>query len=179
MEGRMVGFDWFLLVWFAYACFRGYRRGLVLQVISLVGLVLGIFVAYQFSDELAPTLKEIIPLPASWTSGVLSLLPVEKVVYSAIAFLLLLILTRIVIRVIASILNRFVQLPVLKQVNRLGGLLLSFLKTFLFVWIIVEILSLLPDSVVGSWYQESVMVHLIQSITPDLAKVLKDGFLSS
>jgi uncharacterized membrane protein required for colicin V production len=172
----MVGFDWFLIAWFVYACYRGYRRGLVMQVFSLAGLVLGFFVAYQFSDELAPSLKEVIPLPKSWTSGTLSLLPVEKVVYSAIAFLLLVILTRFLVRVIASIANRVVQLPVLKQVNRLGGLFLSFFRTFLFVWIIVEILSLLPSSIVGSWYQDSVMVHLIRTITPDLGKMLKDGF---
>src|SRR4051812_43880097 len=93
---------------------RGYRRGLILQAASLAGLVLAWVVAFHFTDEVAPVLQKNVPLPQSVTGGgLMHLLPLERALYSVMAFLLLFFGTKLVISIVSRVLNQLAQLPVL------------------------------------------------------------------
>ncbi|SMO35409.1 CvpA family protein [Melghirimyces algeriensis] len=149
----------------------GYRKGLIKEMISLVGVLLALFVAYQFSSDLAPALKGVIPLPQEVSdNGLVKLLPIERTIYYALAFLLLFLGTKLMLSIVAALLTRMTQFPVLRQINGVGGALIGFLKVLLLVVIAVHLLQILPwengqEAVDGSLISQGFL-----ELTPDFFK---------
>ena len=69
--------------------FSGYRKGLIKETVSLLGVLAAVFVAWQFSPDLGPVLMEIIPLPETVSDSGLPLFLLAKPIYTALAFVLL------------------------------------------------------------------------------------------
>lgn len=165
----MGGMDWIIIIMIVLGVIQGYRKGLIKEAASLAGIILSLFVAYKFSNDLASVLQGTIPLPESWTQGTITmLLPVEKGIYLFIAFLLLFIVTKILISIIASILTGLANLPVLSQLNGIGGALFGFVKVFVVMMVAVNLLSLLPWTTGQEAVENSSLSQGILDITPSL-----------
>lgn len=108
------------LIWGAYI---GFKKGLVLELASLVALALGIYGTMKFSSITATYLKEYIELNEKWIS--LS------------AFLLTFILIVIGIFILAKLLDKLLKIVALGLVNRILGLLFGFLKYALILSVLV------------------------------------------
>ena len=61
----MNGMDWIIIVLIIGGLIQGYRKGLIKETVSLVGVLVALFVAYQFSSDVAPHLRALVPLPES------------------------------------------------------------------------------------------------------------------
>ncbi|SEM98852.1 CvpA family protein [Lihuaxuella thermophila] len=169
-------FDFILVLLLIGLCLRGYQRGLVLQAASLFGLLIGIWAAYQFTDELAPVLSETLPLPEQVSSGWMALLPIDKLIYSGLAFLILLFGSKLILSIAATILNQFATLPVVSLFNRAGGVLVALLQTVLLFIVLVNVLHVLPWTQGQDAVNESMLSQAILQITPDFTRELKELF---
>jgi uncharacterized membrane protein required for colicin V production len=153
---------------------RGYRRGLILQAASLAGLVLAWVVAFYFTDEVTPVLQKNVPLPESVTGdGLMRLLPLDRALYSVMAFLILFFGTKLVISILSRVLNQLAQLPVLSVLNRIGGLILGVLQAVLLVWIMVNLLNFLPWEKGREAVQQSGIAQNLLEVTPQWTAELK------
>jgi len=106
--------DIILIIPILWGAFMGFRKGFVLELASLVGLILGIYGALKFSGYTAEKLTQYIQVTTEWM-GLLSFL----VTFVAIVFAVFL---------AAKILDRALKLVALGLINRLLGLLFGVLK---------------------------------------------------
>ncbi|SDX55280.1 membrane protein required for colicin V production [Marininema mesophilum] len=164
----MGGLDWVIILLVLGGVIQGYRKGLIKEAASLIGVLLAIFIAWKFSGDLAPSLSKMVPLPESWTTGAAGLLPLDKIIYSTLAFILLFLITKFAISLIASFLTQMTRLPILSQVNGVGGALLGMLKAFLIMLVIVNLLHLAPWENGRKAVQESALGQAILDATPSL-----------
>ena len=69
---------------------------------------------------------------------------ITSLVVNLLAFLVTLIVVWIIIAIVLGVLKVFSRLPVLRFVDRLGGLVIGLIKGVIFVWLIFLVFSLLP-----------------------------------
>lgn len=172
----MNGLDWFLLLLIAGGVIRGYQKGLILQAFSLVGVIFALLAAYWFSGDFSRFLMERFPLPESVGGGWIALLPIEGVLYRAVAFMLLFVAVKILISIIARFLTGLFDIPVLSQINRLGGVILNLLQVFLILFIGVHLLNFFPWETGSEAVRESLVCQGVLQLTPDLSEQIVEWF---
>ncbi|HLR41192.1 MAG TPA: CvpA family protein [Virgibacillus sp.] len=171
-----------LLLFLLFGFLMGLKRGFILQVFHLVGFIIAFIVAVVYYGKLAPRLALWIPYPelsgdSSWAQFLQSL-PLEKGFYNAIAFAIIFFATKIVLQIIASMLNFVTYLPILHSINKLGGAILGFVEVYLILFIILYILALTPIAGVQSWINDSSLALFIVEHTPFLSEKVKTLWLS-
>ena len=103
-----------LLVW---AVIKGFRKGFIIELASLVALILGIFGAIKFADFTAGFLTVNVDLPEDYTP--------------LIAFALTFILIVIGVHFLARLIQTLVKMVALNFINRIAGAIFSGLKSAL------------------------------------------------
>lgn len=167
-----------LLLLLIFGFFVGLKRGFILQLFHLVGFIIAFIFAALYYDQLAIKLALWIPYPelpddSAW-ADFLQNLPLEIAFYNAIAFAIIFFAIKIVLQIIASMLDFVAELPVLHSVNKLLGGMLGFIEIYLIIFIILYILALTPLSNVQSWINNSGLAMLIVEHTPLFSEKLKD-----
>lgn len=125
----------------------GYRRGFIMHSVKLISFVAALFVAYRYRGVAEPLLREVLPYPLAQLEGNwiwLSLLNLEGIFYSVLAFLLLFFTTRLVLMILARLLDRLSHLPGLNLANRSLGLVLGAVQMVLIIFVMVHLLFFLP-----------------------------------
>lgn len=74
---------------------------------------------------------------------------VARFILKMVAFLLALLATNIILRVVEELLELFDKLPIMGWANHLGGMVLGFCKGIIYLWIFFAILSLFSQTAVG------------------------------
>lgn len=131
--------NYVFIVWFLISVAQGYRKGLLLQVVDLVGTFVALFAAWVF----APVFVRIFEFVKSPGSGMISVDQIiTQQVNRLIWFLILFILARLLLLLVTPIVSAISKIPLVKQVNSaIGGvfsvvlfglklLLLAFFLTF-------------------------------------------------
>jgi len=150
------------------AIFRGYQKGLILAVFSVIAFIIGLAAALKLSVAVAAYLKDSISISAKW-------LPF-------LAFALVFFAVVLLIRLGAKLIEKVFQAVLLGWLNRLGGMLLYMVLYLIILSIFVfyaEKLQLLKPSVI----QNSITYSFIQPWGPKvmdsfgkLIPVFKDMF---
>lgn len=136
----MTGFDLLDLIFvavFFLGGLNGYRLGFIRQVTRLFGAVIAYFVSYWLRPYVAPVIRQL-HLPAQPQTGMASLLVGD--LSGAIAFGLVFLLTFLLLRYAAGLLDALFSLPVLSFVNRVVGLVGGVALSVVFVYIACLIL---------------------------------------
>ncbi len=158
--------------------FIGLKRGLVMQIVHLVGFIAAYIVAYLYFDDLAPHLKLWIPYPSigndSPMSTILSSISLEDVYYRAIAFALLFFGTKIILQIVGNMLNFIADLPLLRTVNRWLGGVLGFIEVYLILFLLLYVASLIPSGSIHTAYQDSFIGQGMVENTPVFSETIKD-----
>lgn len=102
--------DLVLVVIFILAAIKGYQRGLIVGVFSLVAIVIGLAAAIKLSAVVAGYMGKTVKISEAW-------LPV-------ISFAIVFIIVVLLIRMGANMIQKTVEIALLGWVNRLGGMLL-------------------------------------------------------
>ena len=166
-----------ILVIFIFGFLRGLKRGFVLQLMHLVSFIISFIVAVLFFRDLASHLSMWIPYPdlgddSSW--GVfLSSMPLENAFYNAISFAVIFFATKIILQIIASMLDSVARLPVLRSINKLLGAVLGFIEVYFVMFIILFILALVPIASIQTYISSSLLATLIIEHTPFLSNAVK------
>lgn len=156
----------------------GLRRGLILQVIHLIGFFVAFAAAYVYSDDLAPKLKLWIPFPSINNSETLTMffnsVGLENAFHHAIAFAIIFFAAKIILQMIGSMLDFIAHLPILKQLNKWGGGLLGFIEVYLIMFILLYIAALFPTASVQEPLNDSFMAEVMVKDTPFLSNEIQE-----
>lgn len=124
-------FDIIVGIILAFALFKGFKNGLIIELASLVALVLGLLGAILFCDVTAAFLKEYI------NSSYIGL----------IAFVLTFILIVIGVHVVAKVVDKMVSAIALGPVNRILGSAFSLLKYAFIISVLLAVVNGLERTV--------------------------------
>lgn len=102
--------DTIIIALLAIALFKGYRKGLILGIFSLLAIVVGLAAAVKLSTLVAGYLGKNVNITGKWLA--------------VLSFALVFILVIFLIRLGAKALEKTASIMMLGWVNRLGGILL-------------------------------------------------------
>lgn len=108
----------------AYAVFKGFKNGLIVELASLVSLYIGVYVAVKFSSVVGAALGDAIS--TSKTGKV-------------IAFVLTFLGVVVGIHYLAKALSKIASIVFLGWLNKLGGIVFGLLKTILILGIVLSL----------------------------------------
>lgn len=159
---------------FIFGFFMGLKRGFILQTFHLLGFIASFIVAAKYYDKLAPYLDLWIPYPeVSDTSSLatfLQNLPLETGFYNAVSFALIFFVTKIILQIIASMLDFVAAIPVISWFNTIFGAILGFVEVYLILFIVLFILILVPYPTTQEWINDSsIALYMIEN-TPYLSE---------
>lgn len=123
--------DIIILLFLAYGAFRGFTKGLIIEVATLAGLVLGVFMAIRYSAYTEGFLRDFLNISSRYLS------------YIALAITFLLVV--IVIYLLGKMLTRLVDIISLGMVNKLLGTVMGVAKYFIIVCVLLMITDALDD----------------------------------
>ena len=166
-----------LIVLLIFGFFMGLKRGFILQTLHLLGFIASFIVATLYYDVLVPYLKLWIPYPelsdTSTLAVFLQAMPLETGFYNAISFAIIFFAVKIILQIIASMLDFVAELPILNWFNSIFGAILGFLEIYLILFIILFILVLAPIPSVQIWINDSSVALFIIENTPFLSEQIK------
>ncbi|KGX93420.1 membrane protein [Pontibacillus halophilus JSM 076056 = DSM 19796] len=170
--------DLLLLLILVLGVFTGLRRGFVLQLFHMTGFIVAFIVAALYYSDLSPKLTLWIPYPelsedSSWAIF-LDSLPLENAYYNAVAFAILFFGVKIVMQIIASMLDFVADFPILRSINGILGAVLGFVEIYFMLLIILYIGALLPLPFVQNAIDQSVIAQTIVEHTPYFSQKIKE-----
>jgi len=148
-----------LLIFIAFV-FVGYIKGLVGSVLSVVQYVVVIFFAFQLNGQVSQILIDTFHFDETilaWFYGeqnaienYLQMLSDEMIqmfvarIINVVAFIVVFIGLKIFFWILMTILNRVTKLPILNEVNKLGGMLLGGVEGILIIYVLITLINWLP-----------------------------------
>lgn len=171
-----------IIILLIFGFFIGLKRGFILQTLHLIGFITAFIVATLYYGKLAPHLTLWIPYPeltsdSSW-AAFLKLLPLESGFYNAISFAIIFFAVKIVLQILASMLDFVADLPILNSFNKILGAILGFLEIYLILFIILFILALTPLTTAQTWINDSSVALFMLENTPFLSEQIKTLWLT-
>lgn len=151
-----------------YALFKGYQKGMILAIFSIIAFIIGLAAAIKLSAILASYLETSVNVSARWIPF--------------IAFILVFFVVVLLVRLGAKLIEKTFQMAMLGWLNRLGGILFySILFTIIlsiFIFYIEKLQLIKPETI-----QESITYTFIQPWGPyvingfgKLIPIFKDMF---
>ena len=132
--------DVIFIILMILAIIKGYQRGLIVAIFSLIAFIIGLAAAMKLSAVVAGYIGETVNISDRW-------LPV-------ISFAVVFIIVALLVRWGANILQRTIEIVLLGWVNRLGGIILYgalFITAFSVVlFYALQIKLLKPETVLDS-----------------------------
>lgn len=156
--------DLILIVFLAWGMFRGFKRGLIIELCTLMALILGVFGAYYFGSEASEFLQKEFNT--------------DKRVSLALAFALLFIGIVIGVHFLGRTLEKLIKLVALGLVNKLAGLLFGASKFAIILSAILFLIasfSFTKDLIPEKWKNDSLLYEPISSISYIIYPKLKNG----
>lgn len=170
--------DLILLLFLVIGFIIGLKRGFILQLVHLVGFAVALIVAYVYFDELAPRLKLWVPYPTISDNAAMSLfldsIHVESAYYRAIAFAMLFFGTKILLQIVASMLDFLADLPVLRTINGWMGGALGLLEAYFLLFFALYIAAFLQIEKIQSALSHSVIAGVMVEHTPVISSAIKN-----
>ena len=158
-------------------CFAlvGWKRGIIKEAVSLVGLVLIFVIAYTFKEELGNWMCKFLPF-FQFSGSIKGLVSINILLYQMIAFLIILSVLYTVYQIvlkISGLLQKLVNLTVILALpSKIGGAIIGFLQAYLIIFALLMI-AIVPLKNVPI-ISESKLTNGIVSSTPILSSYTKD-----
>ena len=140
------------IIWFAY---QGFKRGLIIELASLVALILGIYAAMYFSGYAADFLVNNFDMGPKYV-------PV-------VAFIITFIIVVVLVHLLGRILEKLVNMVALGFLNKMAGGIFGILKAALFISIVILVINHFNDQFISKEKQENSLLYKpIAEIAPFL-----------
>ena len=151
-----------------YAFYKGFKNGLILELTSLLALILGLFLAYSYSDRTAGILDQWV----DWSDTSLSI----------VAFLLTFIVVVILINILGKALSKLIGMMALGLVNKLAGGIFGLMKILLFISVLFVVadaareymdvleLEVVQTSIILDFYQRNIV-----ELFPEIIDFLRES----
>jgi membrane protein required for colicin V production len=148
------------LVWFTI---QGFRKGLVVEIAGLAGLVLGVYGAIRFSPLIGEYLNEYLSVDAQWMT----------ILSFALGFILIL----LTIRLIAKAVEKLLDLTALSGLNKITGAVFGLVKIGIIVSLLVYVFDVANSKftmVTPEQKEETKVYKFISDNLPIYVPVIKD-----
>lgn len=123
--------DIVILLFLLYGAFRGFSKGLIIEVATLAGLVLGVFISVRYSVYTEGILRDFLNISSRYLS------------YIALGITFLLVM--IAVYLLGKLLTGLINVISLGLVNKLLGTIMGMAKYFIVVCVILMIADALDD----------------------------------
>lgn len=123
--------DILILLFLLWGAFRGFSKGFIIEVATLVGLTLGVFFAIKYSSYAENFLRDFLNISSKYLS------------YIALTVTFLLVV--IVVYLFGKMLTKVVDMIALGLMNKLFGTVLGGIKYFIIVCVLLMIVDALDD----------------------------------
>ncbi|MHC1706487.1 MAG: CvpA family protein [Bacteroidales bacterium] len=116
----------------AWAIYRGFKKGLILELAMLIGLIVGLYAGLHFSKVAAEMISSNFHIQGEW-------LPV-------VSFIVVFILVLLGVYIMGKLMEKTVEALMMGILNKVGGAIFSVLKMALILSFILFMLNgLAPD----------------------------------
>ena len=115
----MTTLDIILIIPLIYAVYKGFKDGVILQLCGIVGIILGVWLAFRFSERVG-----------LW-------LGIDELVAWYVAFVLIVVAVVILLGIVGWVIGKAFDLVGLGLLNRVGGVVLSVIKTTLILSVLL------------------------------------------
>jgi membrane protein required for colicin V production len=154
--------DFILLIPVVWLCIRGFQKGFIIELASLIGLVLGIIAAYYFADNVQGFIKDYFSMKEQ-TSRI-------------IAYIAIFLAVVLIVYLIGKMMEGLIDIVAMGWLNKLLGAIIGLAKGIVLVCIILFIFEktdtrqkvITPQVKEGSMFYQPLM-QLVNFIVP------KDG----
>lgn len=150
----MNSLDWIFLVIFVFAAFKGYRKGFILEIISLLALIIGVLGSLKLLDYG----KEFIS----------SHLEIDGDVLPYLSFLLLFIIIIILLNLIGRAIKKLIDLTLLGNVDDIAGSIMGILKWGLILSVCIWGASIIQLELPDRWTEGSLIYPYVAWFAPKL-----------
>ncbi|MBU2020326.1 MAG: CvpA family protein [Bacteroidetes bacterium] len=145
--------DYLILIALCYAAYRGFRAGLIIELFTLLALLVGLYVAINFSDYASQRIE--------------SDFEVEKLYLAPLAFLVTFLLVGAGIYFLGKALEKMIKTTGLSPLNKVAGLAFSLLKMIYILsagFIFIESLEERGQWEKKKWKEESTLHGTVLSV---------------
>jgi membrane protein required for colicin V production len=126
-------FDILFVLIFIWAVFRGFTRGLIMQLSTLTALILGIYCSMRFSGYIS--------------AAIISKNEVGKEFIHILVFTILFLIILVIVFLIGKIIERLIEAMFLGIINRILGSIFALIKYVLLVSTLLMILNFIDSHV--------------------------------
>ncbi len=143
----------------------GLIRGATREILSLVGLGLAVYLAFNFSETLSK-------------NYVSQLFEQPRVSY-IVTFVLIIVITIFAVALINLLISQLLKASGLSAFNRFLGMLFGILRGTVICCIITLLLSLIPDVKNNDWWKASVGIPIFQQVSDATKRYIPKNILDS
>jgi len=154
--------DWILLATFTFAAFKGYRKGFILEVISIAALFIGVMGALKLLDFG----KEFIA----------ERLKIDGDILPYLSFLLLFIIIVVLLNLLGRAMKKLVDMTLLGNLDDIAGCLLGVIKWSLILSLIIWAAAIIHLQLPEKWTEGSLLYPYVAMLAPGLFNVLSAAF---
>ena len=132
----------------------GWRKGIIIEAATLLGLGLGLYGAFRFSDFTADKLTQVVEISPKYLH--------------VVAFIVTFVVLAIVVNLLGRLLTKLVKAINLGFVDKIGGFLVGLAKGLLICSLVVMLLNALPlqGVIKEETKQESVLYPYVEMAVP-------------
>lgn len=173
-----------ILISLGLGFYFGYRRGLVMQSIRLLGYVVTFILATQFFQPLSQWVEMIVPFPAVAQNTNLAIYNeqtsfiIDDAFYRVLTFILIGFIGWLVTNLLARLFQPLLYIGILNTANKVIGGIINFLVTYVIIFILLFALSLIPLEFIQQQFVNSPLAYWIVTQSPLLSSFAADAWLA-
>jgi len=158
-----------MVVFLVLMCIWGRHRGFIRMITSTAAMVISLFLARGFMTKLSARMME----QNSWKIWVeTKVLPKlngigAETVFNALSFLILFVISLILIRILASVLDRLTEGTPLSVVNEVFGMLLGLVEGMILIWVFMIFVEVMPQFAFCEFVSRQIQAEPILQLVHD------------
>ncbi|MBM7624642.1 CvpA family protein [Sporohalobacter salinus] len=152
--------DFGIIIIIISSILRGYHKGMIRQVISILALAAAFYVAMNNYQVVAVYFNENFPIPMS--------------IAQVVGFAVIIVVISAIINILGYLLNKLTGLLLLSMVDSIGGAILGLIKGSLIVYILLILIVRIPYPLIENSLQSSILADKFLSLTPVFEKELQE-----
>lgn len=170
-------FDFFIVAIVVYFALLGWQKGLVRQIIAVVGVVASYLVALRYGNEFIFWLNKLIPVsewfPQWFTTPTLLGFSLGEIIIRLLGFAIIFAFVGRLFGFVGSVLHGIFSLPILGWVNGLGGLILGIIKGVILSLIVIAVAKMIATPFIAGALEESIIASTVMSVLPVIYEQMK------
>lgn len=173
-----------ILISLALGFYFGYRRGLVMQSIRLLGYIATFILAVRFFQPLSEWVEMFVPFPAVAQNTNLAIYNeqtsfiIDEAFYRVLTFILIGFIGWVLTNILAHLFRPLLYIGILNLANKVVGGIINFLVTYVIVFCLLFALSLIPFEFIQQQFVNNPLAYWIVTQSPFLSSFAADAWLT-